>query len=246
MRLPTRSPLASFGATLVTFVAAASALYACSTGNGDVDIDDVNAPGREAGTTTGGDSSTSKNDSSTTTGDASAPFDPSKVCAQELAYFNVCKKSPTDINCTAAGYEAWCKINQDATDSEQRVRAKAACLDVAHCDKASLADCIYKSYNTQKLSANQQKLLTDYCATCEPGVASCAQKYVYSETKGPDSVDDVYIAVWELSDALVTQADQKCTGPAVADAGSDAGTCARRFAVCAGNLYVDALPACPK
>jgi hypothetical protein len=246
MRFATRSPLVSFAATFVTFVAAASALYACSTGNGDVDIDDVNAPGREAGTTTGTDSSTSKTDSSTTTGDSAAPFDPSKVCAQELAYFNVCKKSPTDINCTAAGYEAWCKINQDATDSEQRVRAKAACLDVSHCDKASLADCIYKSYNTQKLSANQQKLLTDYCATCEPGVASCAQKYVYSETKGPDSVDDVYIAVWELSDALVTQADQKCTGPAVADAGSDAGTCARRFAVCAGNLYVDALPACPK
>ncbi len=242
MRFARRSPLASFAATFVTFAAAASALYACSTGNGDVDIDDENGPGREAGTTTGTDSSTAKTDSSTTTGDSSAPFDPSKVCAQELAYLNVCKKP---VEC-AANFEAWCKTNQAATDSEQRVRAKAACLDVTHCDKASRDDCIYKSYNTQKLSANQQKLLDDYCATCEPGVSSCAQKYVYSETKGPDSVDDIYIAVWELSDALVTQADQKCTGPAVADAGSDAGTCARRFAVCAGNLFVDALTVCPK
>lgn len=235
---------------LVAVVAAAGAaltsVYACSTGNGSVIADD--------------DASTTRRDAATTP-DAPAPvpdatsdaradggaFDPSKVCAQELEYFAACKRPASDINCTAAKFEAWCTTNQAATDSEQRVRARAACLDAKHCDTKSLNDCIYSTYSTLKPSAAQEKLVADYCSTCEPADSTCAaRKIAYDPAKGPGSVDDVYLAAWELSEKLTLAIDQKCTGPAIADAGADAGSCQKRFGNCAGSLYVDALPDCPK
>lgn len=179
--------------------------------------------------------------------DAAASFDPAKVCAQELEYFTACKAPPNDINCTAAKFEAWCTLNQAATDSAQRVRARAACLDAKHCSPSSLKDCLYKSYNTQQQTPAQAKLVADYCATCEPGDARCTtQRIAYDPAKGPNSIDDLYLAAWELSEALTVAIDQKCTGPAIADAGADAGTCEKRFGSCAGSLFVDALPDCPK
>ncbi len=179
--------------------------------------------------------------------DGPASFDPSKVCAQELEYFAVCKTPPNDINCTATKFEAWCTLNQAATDSAQRVRARAACLDAKHCTSSVLKDCLYKSYGTQQQTPAQAKLVADYCATCEPADATCAtRKIAYDAAKGPSSIDDVYLAAWELSEALTVAIDQKCTGPAIADAGADAGSCQKRFGNCAGSLFVDALPDCPK
>lgn len=198
-------------------------------------------PNEEAGTTP---------DASTTTDakpDSGQAFDPAKVCAQELAYFDACKVNPKDVNCTTAKYEAWCTQNQAATDSAQRVRAKAACLDIKHCDASSLKGCLYETYNTLTLSAAQTKLVADYCATCEPGEPSCATNHVkYVPSKGPASIDDVFLAAWELSEPLVTAIDTKCTGQGFADAGADAGTCDKRFSQCAGGLFIDALPDCPK
>ena len=231
--------LAAFPA--LTALAVAS-VYACSTGNGSVILDD------EGGTTSRSDA-TSPLDATSDTArpDGAAAFDPSKVCAQELEYFPVCKKPTNDINCGAATCEAWCTTNQAATDSEQRVRAKAACLDVKHCDPNTLKDCMYSAYNKMQPTAAQAKLIADYCATCEPGDSACpATKIAYNPAKGPNSIDDMYLAAWELSEALTVAIDQKCTGPAIADAGADAGSCQKRFGNCAGSLFVDALPDCPK
>ncbi len=225
---------------LVVGLAAATAAVAC-TSNGNVIEDEEAGTTREAGTPT---PDAKAPDGGSLDGSA---FDPSKVCAQELAYFDACKIDPKEVNCTPAKFEAWCSTNQSATDSAQRVRAKAACLDVKHCNASDLKGCIYETYNTLSLSPAQTKLVADYCATCEPGSSACAQNHVkYNPSKGPGSIDDLYLAAWELSENLVVAIDQKCTGAAVADAGADAGTCDRRFAQCAGGLFVDALPDCPK
>ena len=222
-------------------VLAPVAALSCAT-NGNVAVEDDATVSRDAAGTT--DASPADG---AVTGDGATTFDPSKVCAQELAYFEICKIDPKDINCTTAKFEAWCKGTQSATDSEQRVRAKANCLDAKHCNPTSLKSCIYETYNTLALTPAQSKLAADYCATCEPGSASCATSHTtYSPAKGPGSIDDLYLAAWELSEKLVVAIDQKCTGPAIAYAGADAGTCDRRFARCAGDLYIDALPDCPK
>lgn len=244
-----RSPRLARFVRLVRFVAfaavPAASLYACTT-NGTVIADDdatsPTVPRTDAASPPPVDAAT---DSART--DAPASFDPAKVCAQELEYFAACKAPPNDINCTAAKYEAWCTLNQAATDSDQRVRARAACLDVKRCDPNLLKDCLYKSYGTQQQSPAQAKLVADYCATCEPGDATCAtRKIAYNPANGPSSIDDVFLAAWELSEPLTVAIDQKCTGPAIADAGADAGSCQKRFGNCAGSLFVDALPDCPK
>ena len=226
---------------LVGGLFAATATAAC-TSNGDAVVDDEAGTSREAGPIPAADAKAP--DGASVDGSA---FDPSKVCAQELAYFDTCKIDPKQVNCTPAKFEAWCSTNQSATDSDQRVRAKAACLNVKHCGASDLKACIYETYNTLSLSPAQTKLVADYCATCEPGSAACVQNHVkYNPSKGPGSVDDLYLAAWELSEKLVVAIDQKCTGAPFADAGADAGTCDRRFAQCAGGLFVDALPDCPK
>lgn len=223
-------------------VVALAGVASC-TSNGSVTIDD------EAGTSTRDASTTAdgavKKDASTTA-DGAVAFDPTKVCAQELAYFTTCNVDPKDVTCTAAKFEPWCKDSQEKVDSEQRTIARAKCLVAANCDPALKNACIYSTYNTLALSTAQQKLVADYCQTCEPGVATCAAAHtVYDPAAGPKSVDDLYIAAWELATPLVNAIDQKCTGAAIADAGADAGTCARRFATCAADIYIDALPNCP-
>jgi len=232
----------SFVLVLSLSSVSAAAIVAC-TGNGNVAVDDDASTSTRDGSTAV--DATATKDSAATT-DA-ATFDPSKVCAQELAYFQTCDVDPKDITCTATNFEAWCKENQTKVDSEQRTRARAACLVAKNCAKNARNACIYTTYNTLTPSAAQAKLVADYCQTCEPGVATCATAHTrYDEAAGPDSIDDLYLAAWELADPLVTTIDQKCTGAAFADAGADAGTCARRFAICAADVYVDALPNCPK
>ncbi len=238
--------LARFARFVALAAVPLSSVYACTT-NGTV-IPDEDATSTTVPRTDGASPPTD----SATGGDAARPdapasFDPTKVCAQELEYFAACKAPPGDINCTAARFEAWCTLNQAATDSAQRVRARAACLDVKHCDPNLLKDCLYKSYSTQQQTPAQAKLVADYCATCEPGDSTCpTRKIAYDAAKGPNSIDDVYLAAWELSEALTVAIDQKCTGPAIADAGADAGSCQKRFGNCAGGLFIDALPDCPK
>lgn len=229
----------------VAVASAASAAFAACTSNGNVVIDDdASTSSRDGGTSI--DSAIPKRDSATAD-DSSTGYDPSKVCAQELAYLQACGVEAKDVNCTATGFEAWCKENQTKVDSEQRARARAQCLVAPNCASRDRNACIYDVYNTLTLGPAQQKLVADYCQTCEPGVATCTTtKSRYDSSAGPASVDDIYIAAWELAEPLVNEIDRKCTGAAFADAGADAGTCAKRFAACAGDVYVDALPDCPK
>jgi hypothetical protein len=227
-------------ASTAAFFATALAVSVACTGNGTVDIDDDASATRDA-------SATPQDAAGKDGGDAQAPFDPGAVCAQELAYFTTCKVDPKDVNCGVEKFEAWCKDNQTKTESDQLVRAKASCLVAKNCSEESRKGCIYESYAAQGLSPAQKKLVDDYCATCEPGVPTCATAHTtYDPKKGIDSIDDLFIAAWELAEPLVAQIHAKCTGPAIADAGADAGTCERRFAQCAGGIYVDALPNCPK
>jgi hypothetical protein len=65
------------------------------------------------------------------------------------------------------------------------------------------------------------------------------------EDSRPSSVSDLFVAAWELSDSLVDQVRTMCTGSAL-DAGSADGGCASAFSDCAGGVYVDSLPDCPK
>jgi len=159
----------------------------------------------------------------------------------------------TALEC-GAGFDAWCKDLDAKTNSEARRAGERQCLTPDNCDKDKAKDCIYRSYAKAQRSAAQDALLTAYCQTCFASagdVALCkAAAPAYDPAKGPGSVTDVFLAVWELSDALATSIKDKCTGAALdggapADGGDGGVDCARAFAVCAGGLYVDALPNCP-
>ncbi len=185
--------------------------------------------------------------SSADTGADAAPAD---VCAVERQHATDCKAA---LEC-GAGFDAWCKDLDAKTNSEARRAGERQCLTSDNCDKDKAKDCIYRSYAKAQRSAAQDALLTAYCQTCfaSPGdVGLCkAVAPAYDPVKGPSSVTDVFLAVWELSDALTTSIKDKCTGAAFdagapADGGDGGVDCARAFAVCAGNLYVDALPNCP-
>ena len=84
-----------------------------------------------------------------------------------------------------------------------------------------------------------------YCAQCEPSdTAGCATRAIaYDSSAG---ATDLFIAAWELSDALVDEIRTQCTGVADSgpgDGGADA--CAKAFGDCSGGIYVDHLPDCP-
>lgn len=198
------------------------------------------------------DASTSRDGASesSTPADSGADAAPADVCAVERQHATDCK---TALEC-GAGFDAWCKDLDAKTNSEARRAGERQCLTPDNCDKDKAKDCIYRSYAKAQRSAAQDALLTAYCQTCfaSPGdVALCkAAAPAYDPAKGPGSVTDVFLAVWELSDALASSIKDKCTGAALdggapADGGDGGVDCARAFAVCAGGLYVDALPNCP-
>lgn len=164
-----------------------------------------------------------------------APVD---VCEAERASAIACDVAG-QLTCGADGFVAWCRERTTKVDSAERERALAACLPGSSCDNASFKDCVYAREAKDTPTAAQKELVTSYCATCAPGDASCAAKAVRYD--GPKSVTDLFLAAWELSDELTAKITRECTGGAL-DGGAD---CARAFAVCAGDRYIDALPACP-
>jgi hypothetical protein len=178
-------------------------------------------------------------------GDAGAPdAEKRSACEATRAYTLACGR---DLLCGTTGYDTWCKQQETLLSSTQLIEAQIACSTPTRCDATLRRDCQYVKY-AAPLTAAQEALLRDFCRTCAPGgEAACeATALAYDRDAGPDGVTDLFLAVWESSDALATEMAQKCTG-AQLDAGADAGfvACEKTFGQCAGGVYVDRLPNCP-
>jgi hypothetical protein len=161
-------------------------------------------------------------------------------CETYQAYSQGCGETP---NC-GDKFLAWCALTEP-TESAQLHAARLKCMTQENCLPKVRHACEYETYTETSLSAAQRGLAEAYCATCEAGdTAGClARSVTYDAAKGPDGVSDIFLGVYESSDAVATQMQTKCTGAALS---FDAGTCARAFALCAGNVFVDGLPDCPK
>ncbi len=173
------------------------------------------------------------------------------TCEITRAYVTACNKLQPDggeaLTCGETKFDAWCDANDKAVNSVTYRLAEAQCLTPKNCAGLARRDCEYRTYGTATPSAAQQAVVAAYCQTCEPAdPAGCAtRKTTYDPVKGPKSTDDVFVAAWELSDALDDEIRIKCTGAAL-DAGPDAAGCLKQFASCAGGVYIDRLPDCPK
>lgn len=174
------------------------------------------------------------------------------TCDLTRQYVSLCGK-PNDLTCGTAKFDAWCALQDETMNSEAFRHAEQACLTSANCDGLDRRDCEYRTYATEPRTEAQNRLVAAYCQTCEANdLVGCAvRKTTYDPAKGPKSTDDVFVAAWELSDTLVTEIRNRCTGPdrdAGPDASDDAGTdaCLRQFAKCAGDIYVNHLPDCPQ
>lgn len=167
------------------------------------------------------------------------------TCQITRAYVEACG---ADLTCGPDDFDAWCEAADKAINSEAYRRAEAQCLTPDNCDGTKRRDCEYRSYGSAAQTDAQKALVAAFCQTCEPGNAGCAARVTtYDVVAGPAAVTDEFIAAWELGDALTDEIRTKCTGAAL-DAGADAGdaaACAKAFAGCAGDLYVDRLPDCP-
>jgi hypothetical protein len=213
----------------------------------------VAACGAEAATTDSPDASadaTTEQRTALDTGaaDAGAP----STCERTRAYTTACNKLLPDggdpPTCGDAKFDAWCALNDTAINSASFRRAEALCLTDKHCDGLDRRDCEYRSYATATPTAAQEQVVAAYCQTCEPAdPKGCAtRKTTYDPTLGPKSTDDVFVAAWELGDALADEIRTKCTGAALdAGAGADAGACLKAFGSCAGGVYLDRVPNCP-
>jgi hypothetical protein len=147
------------------------------------------------------------------------------------------------IECDA-NFPTWCAA-QSKTNSKIFEDADLICLPKVGCKSSDRNDCRYRLYDASKLTAVQNQLLEAYCQTCSASdVAGCKTKALaYDPSKGPDSVDDIFVAVWEFSDSLTDVIRTTCTGAALV---IDGGTCADAFANCAADPYLNAMPDCPK
>jgi hypothetical protein len=206
------------------------------------------------------DDNPSKPDSSTTRADSGKKPDASKpdsgkpdsgdsgtiivtgdACEGELETYNACDLD--QMTCGPDDYVEWCHANETATDSAQRIAARAQCLGTAYCDTDVRADCIYQQYNQVQQSAAQNALLEHFCAACEPADPAACKARTLHYNGDPASTDTIFLASWELAAPIVDALDANCIDAALhGDAGA---TCATRFDNCAGDYYVGALVDCP-
>lgn len=224
-----------FASVLAAFSVASTALVFACAKDAEVEPGDRDDAGAEAG----------RPDSSTVRSDAGGTKDSGKqdgACEGELETYNECELD--GMQCGPSGYVAWCHQNEAATDSAQRIAARAKCLGTAYCEPKDRSDCIYAQYNDTEPTAAQAALLGHYCAACEPeGVEGCKARTLHYAPGHPEATDTIFLATWELSAGLVDAIDANCIAPL---AGVDAGTCAEAFDDCAGGYYIDALVAdCP-
>jgi hypothetical protein len=178
-----------------------------------------------------------------TTSDGGVSGGTAAVCAATREYKIRCA-GESELDCGSSRFDAWCAEKDRKLNSEAFRKAETSCLPTASCDAKARQDCEYKSYAGQTQTAAQKALVEAYCATCEPSdTAGCAARAIaYDQAAGPESATDIFVAVWELSDAIVDEIRTKCTGSALAD-GSD--PCSARFASCAAGPYLDGVPDCP-
>jgi hypothetical protein len=218
--------------TAVTALAGAALVAACSDSS-------------SSSTTTDGDGGSSE-----ASLDGGGPAANGATCELTRSYSIGCnagKDGGDPLTCGPDQFDAWCALNDTAINSESYRRAEAMCLTQDNCDGLARRACEYASYATATPTEAQKQVVAAYCQTCEPAdTAGCAaRKTAYDTTLGPKSTDDVFTAAWELSDALDDAIRTQCTG-ATLDAGASAADCLNAFGNCAGGVYVDALPACPK
>lgn len=176
------------------------------------------------------------------------------TCELTRAYTLACdvgSDAGDPLTCGSAKFDAWCEQSDTAINSDAFRRAEALCLTKKNCDGYDRRDCEYRSYATATPTAAQKQVVAAYCQTCEPTdpVGCAARKVDYDPNLGPKGTDDVFVAAWELNDALCNQIRAKCTGATLdagtLDAGADAAPCLKAFGNCAGDIYVDSLPDCP-
>jgi hypothetical protein len=228
----------------------ASLASACSS-----DSPSATAAGADAAviTTDAPSSDGSKADAASDAGTGTGP----STCEVTRAYTVDCtagSDAGDQLTCGSAKFDAWCALNDQAINSDAYRRAEATCLTHANCDGRARRDCEYRTYAMATPTTAQTSLVAAYCQTCEPmDTAGCAKrKTTYDPSKGPSSTDDVFVAAWELNDTLADQIRTTCTGKAL-DGGIaaqvDGGApnpCLKAFGNCAGDIYVNALPDCPK
>ncbi|MDB4943616.1 MAG: hypothetical protein JWP97_3150 [Labilithrix sp.] len=191
-----------------------------------------------------------EDDAATPQEDSSLPQG-ATTCERTRQYQTACAALEPDagdpLNCGAAKFDAWCAVNDQKINSDAFRRAETTCLTTpANCDGNARRDCEYRSYASATPTAAQLAVVDGYCRMCEPAdVAGCkARKVAYDPSKGPKSVDDVFTAAWELSDALTDEIRTTCI--AGKDGGASPAACYSVFSNCAGGVYVDRLPDCPQ
>lgn len=166
------------------------------------------------------------------------------ACPATRAYTLACGR---ELLCGTTGYDRWCAQQERDLSSRQLIEAQIACSTPTRCDAKLRRDCQYSRY-AAPLTAAQDSLLRAFCQTCAPADGTCATTAIaYDADAGPDGVTDLFLAVWESSDTLAAEMQRACTGGAL-DAGADGGraACEKAFGQCAGGVYVDRLPDCPK
>lgn len=166
---------------------------------------------------------------------------PRTTCEVEHDYATACN-TLDDLTCGADMFDAWCAGEDPLINSDAYRLGEAMCLTAANCDADARHDCQYRSYPTRTPTAAQKSLVLAYCTQCAPSdVAGCqTQSIAYN---APADATDIFIAAWELSDALVDEIRTTCTG--LTDAGAPT-NCAKAFSDCSGNIYVNHLPDCPQ
>jgi hypothetical protein len=230
----------------VALSASGALAFAACTGNGS------SGPGGEVKPEPSKDGGTEDSpvpDLDGSTGEDTGPSE--STCVLTRSFVTACNKLAPDggeeLTCGDGKFDAWCELNDKAINSAAYRRAEQMCLTTKNCAPADRHDCEYRSYGSVTPTAAQKQVVAAYCQTCEPTDTNCAaRKTTYDALKGPKSTDDVFIAAWELNDALDDEIRVKCTGSALdASAGPDAAVCLKAFGNCAGGIYVDHLPDCP-
>ncbi len=163
------------------------------------------------------------------------------VCSRKKSFLQACG---FPIEC-GADFTPVCVANEKL-NSAQKQAAELACLTAANCGAKKADDCQYRTYPGKAMTAAQQDLLDRYCATCGQANVGKCKTDALAYSGDPSTVTDIFLAVWESSDALAKSMADKCTGGAADAGGADGGvTCERAFALCAGGVWIDALTACP-
>ncbi len=241
-----KRPLLLLAAVLLSGSAITAFVSACSS-----DETAASPTAGEAGTDAGTDRRTLPTEDAAVEVDARAEASTCEITRAYTVECNVGSDAGDPLTCGAAKFDAWCELNDKAINSESYRRAEAMCLIKKNCDGFDRRDCEYRSYLTAKPSNAQKQVVAAYCQTCEPAdpTGCVTRKTDYDPNVGPKGTDSVFVAAWELNDALDDAIRTKCTGSALDagafDGGPDASPCYKAFDKCAGDIYIDALPDCP-